>query len=102
MDREIQALVNQMDFASIPKEDEESSTGETVKRRSTRIKHGTAQDSDSDSTIDPKNLAVQGNKSENRNSFEYEKDQMSFPTYDIKRPVGQLLSPNQKPESKSL
>ena len=73
MDPNITDLVHNMDFVSIPELKCLSNTEKSLNHCSARLKHGaTAQgniDSDSDSTIDLKQLVIQNDKSETGESL---------------------------------
>ena len=95
MDPNITDLVHNMDFVSIPELKGLSNTEKSLNHCSARLKHGaTAQgnvDSNSDSTIDPKQLVTRNNKSETRESFTYLEEKISIPKIEINRSSSQRL-----------
>ena len=95
MDSDINDLVQKMDFASIPEQKEPNNSEISRNRRSSRLRHGSTSqgnvDSDSDSTIDPKQLVTRNEKSETGESFTYLEEKLSIPKIEINRSASQRL-----------
>ena len=98
MDPDITNLVQKIDFASIPKSKGLSNTEKSLNHHSTRLKYGaTSQgnvNSDSNLTIDLKQLVIINEMLETEESFMYLEDTKSVHTVESNKSSAQWVRPS--------